>query len=196
VEGVDLSHVVQAVDLLRNPALSDDAEKVVIVGGGEVGCETAYLLACEKGKQVTVIEMLPYFMKEVCTANRGYLIYYLKKRGVTLLNCTRLERVEQRGVMVVRNVSSTVPDPYVIWKPVLPDNVKNPLAKAIQVREERVTIEADLVVLATGLKSDDMLYDACVRGRVAPEIHDIGDAFSPGRIFEATKAGYAVGSRL
>lgn len=196
VAGVDLSHVVQAVDLLRNLALADGAEKIVIVGGGEVGCETAYLLACEVGKQVTVVEMLPYFMKEVCTANRGYLIYYLKKKGVTLLNCARIERIEQREVTVVRNVSSTVPDPYVTWRPVLPDNVKNPLAKAIATREERIAVDADLVVLATGLKSDEALYEACVRAHVAPEIHAIGDAFSPARIFEATKAGYAVGSRL
>ena len=196
VPGVDLPHVVQAVDLLRNPALSDAAEKIVIVGGGEVGCETAYFLACERGKRVTVVEMLPHFMKEACTANRGYLIYYLGKRGVTLLNCARLNRVERREVTVVRNVSPTVPDPYVTWKPVLPDNVRNPLARPIRVQEEKAIIKADLVVLATGLRSDDTLYDSCVQAHVAPEIHAIGDAFSPGRIFEATKAGYAVGSRL
>lgn len=196
VGGVELSHVIQAVDLLRNPALADGRERVVIVGGGEVGCETAYLLACEKGKQVTVAEMLPYFMKEVCTANRGYLLYYLRKKGVTLWNCARLERIEQRAVTVVRNTSPTVPDPYVTWKPVLPDNVKNPLARVIEIQEERISVDADLVVLATGLKADDTLYEACVQSHVAPEIHAIGDAFSPGRIFEATKAGYAVGSRL
>ena len=196
VEGVELPHVVQAVNLLRNPTLADSAEKIVIVGGGEVGCETAYLLACEKGKQVTVIEMLPYLMKEVCTANRGFLLHYLKKKGVDLLNCARLERIKEREVLVMRNVSPTVPDPYVTWRPVLPENVKNPLAKPIKVEEERVALEADLVVLAVGLRSDNLLHEACVRAGVAPEIHAIGDAFSPGRIFEATKAGYAVGSWL
>jgi len=196
VEGVELPHVVQAVNLLRDPALADSAEKIVIVGGGEVGCETAYLLACERGKQVTVVEMLPYLMKEVCTANRGYLIYYLKKRGVELFNCARLDRVKEHEVLVMRNVSPTVPDPYVSWRPVLPENVKNPLARPIKVEEERVALDADLVVLAVGLRSDNLLHEACVRAGVAPEIHAIGDAFSPGRIFEATKAGYAVGSWL
>jgi 2-enoate reductase len=196
VEGLDRPHVLQAVDLLRTPPALDGIDTVVIVGGGEVGCETAYLLACEKGKRVTVVEMLPYFMKEACTANRGYLIHHLRKQGVALLNCTRLERVGERDVTVVRNVSPTVPDPYVTWTPVLPENVKNPLARPMRVREERLTLEANLVVLATGLRPDDCLYRACVEARVAPELHAIGDAFAPGRVLEATKAGYAVGTSL
>jgi len=196
VEGVDLPHVVQAVDLLWNPALASGAGPAVVVGGGDVGCETAYFLACEGGKAVTVIEMLPYFMKDSCTANRGYLIHYLEKKGVALWNCTRLQRVHEHGVTVVRNVSPTVPSPYVTWAPVLPENVVNPLARPIRVQEEEATIPADLVVLAVGMEPDHALYEACVRERAAPEIHNIGDSFAPGQIFDATKAGYALGSAL
>ncbi len=195
-EGIDRPHVVQAIDLLRSARLPDGVERIVIVGGGEVGCETAYLLAAEKGKHVTIVEMLPYFMKEACTSNRGYLIHHLRKLGVVLLNCTRLKSIEERTVTVLRNVSPTVPDPYVTWTPVLPENVKNPLARPLRVREELVTLEADLVVLATGLRSDDSLYQACLQAQVAPEIRAIGDAFAPGRILEATRAGYAVGRSL
>ena len=35
----------------------ETGEQIVIIGGGSVGCETAEYLA-EKGKKVTVIEML------------------------------------------------------------------------------------------------------------------------------------------
>jgi 2-enoate reductase len=196
VEGLDLPHVVQAVDLLSNPALAVGAQRVVVVGGGEVGCETAHWLACEQGKAVTVVEMLPYFMKESCTANRGYLIHYLEQKGVALWNCTRLRRVGPRGVTVVRNVSPTVPSPYVTWSPVLPENVKNPLARPIRVQEEEVTIEADLVVLAVGLEPDASLYEACVREHVAGEVYILGDSFQAGSILEATKAGYAIGRCL
>lgn len=55
---------------------------------------------------------------------------------------------------------------------------------------------ADLVILAVGLRPDDSLHEACVRQRVAPEIRNIGDSFSVGRVFEATKAGYATGLAL
>jgi len=196
VPGIDLPHVVQAVDLLRNPAMADNAQRVLVVGGGTVGCETAYFLAYEKGKQVTVIEMLPAFMKGTCTANRGYLIHYLEQKGVPLLNCTRLARIQEGAVTVARNVSRTVPDPYVTWAPLLPENVKNPLARPIKVQEQEMTLPADLVVLATGVAPDDSLYEACVRAQAAPEVHKIGDAFAAGRVFEAVKAGYAVGSTL
>ena len=78
----------------------------------------------------------------------------------------------------------------------LPENIKNPLGKKILVKEKEIDVEADLVVLAVGLEPDDRLYEACVKERIAPEIHNIGDSFSAGRIFEATKAGYAVGRML
>jgi 2-enoate reductase len=196
VPGVERPHVVQAVDLLGRPLLAAGARHVVVIGGGEVGCETAYLLAGEQGKQVTVVEMLPYFMQGACTANRGYLIHYLTKKGVTLLNCARLDSVEEREVVVTHNTSPTVPDPSITWSPVLPTNVKNPLARPIKVREERLALPADLVVLAVGLKPDDALHTSCIRAHAAAEIYHIGDAFSPGRILEATRSGYAVGRQV
>jgi 2-enoate reductase len=196
VPGIDLPHVVKAVDLLRNPSLAGKGEKVMVVGGGSVGCETAYLLAYEMAKEVAVVEMLPYFMKGVCTANRGHLIHYLEKAGVRLLNCTRLKSVDDRSVRLIQNSSPTVPDPYNTWSPILPENVKNPLARKIKVKEQEIEMEADLVVLATGLRPDDCLYEACVREGVAPDVRNIGDSFVVARVFEATKAGYAVGRAL
>ena len=195
-EGVGLPHVVQAVDLLRRPVIAEEARQVLIVGGGSVGLETAHFLACEQGKAVTVIEMLPAFMKGVCTATRGYLLHYLEAQGVRLLNCTRLKRVEARTVTLVQNISRTVPDPWVTWTPLLPDNIPNPLARPLRVEEKELTLPADLVVLAAGVKPDDSLYLACLAARVAPELHNVGDSFSAGRVLEAVKAGYAVGRTL
>ena len=167
-----------------------------MVGGGDVGCETAYFLATELGRRVTVIEMLPAFMRGTCTANRGHLIHALERAGVTLLNCTRLVRVDPGAVTVARNVSPTVPDPAITWAPLLPDNVVNPLARKLKVEEQEVTLPAGLVVLATGMVADDRLYRECMAARVAPEVHVVGDAFGPGRVFEAVKAGYTVGGAL
>jgi NAD(P)H-nitrite reductase large subunit len=67
--------------------------------------------------------------------------------------------------------------------------MRNPLARKIKVQEREVEMEADLVVLAVGLRPEDSLYEACVRDAVAAEVHNIGDSFSVGRVFEATKAG-------
>src|SRR5690606_37317512 len=118
------------------------------------------------------------------------------KQGVQLMNCTRLECVDEHSVTVIRNVSPTVPDPYCTWSPVLPENVKNPLARPIKSQEERQELPADLVVLSVGLRPDESLYDACVQAHLVPEIHRIGDAFAPTRVWEATQAGYTVGRAL
>ena len=194
--GGDSPPVVAAVDLLRSPALAADARRIVVLGGGAVGCEAAFWLAAEHGKQVTVIEMLPHFMTGNCTANRGYLLHYLERLDVRLLNCTRLESVGDGGVVASRNIDASVPDPYATWAPLLPDSLHNPFARALEVHDVLERIEADLVVVATGLAPDGELYEACVAGHVAPELHNIGDSFTVAKVLEAVRAGHALGRRL
>ncbi|HMK92070.1 MAG TPA: FAD-dependent oxidoreductase [Thermoleophilia bacterium] len=196
VDGVDDPRVVDAVDLLRAPDDLPDAERVVVVGGGAVGCEVAFWLAGEHGRRVTVIEMLPHLMKDNCTANRGYLLHYLERLGVRLLNCARLEAVTGEGVAVRRNVASGVPDPYCTWTPVLPDNMAVPFARPLVVDEVRETLAADLVVLATGRVPDAALFEDCLQRHVAPEVHAIGDGFTVAKVLEAVRAGYTLGRRL
>jgi NADH:flavin oxidoreductases, Old Yellow Enzyme family len=196
VPGIDQGQVVYGVDLLRDPGIAAAAKRVAIVGGGVVGCETAYYLAHELGKEVTLVEMLPQFMKGVCTANRGWLIHYLEERGVRMLNCCRLAEVRQGEISVSRNVSKSVPDPLVTWTPLLPENIENPFAPKIKLEERTETLAADLVVIAAGARPEDSLYRSLVDSRAAPEIRNVGDSFSVGRIFEATKGAYAVATAL
>jgi 2-enoate reductase len=187
---------VQAVDLLVSPDLLGEAKKVVVVGGGVVGCETAYWLRYEKGCEVTVVEMDKYIMNHTCTANRGHLIYYLKKGGVKLLNCTRLTGVTKEGVEVMRNVSKTVPDPYITWHPILPENVENPLAPKLKVEEKAETIPADLVVIAAGGTPNNGLYLQALAENAAPELYNIGDSFSAGKVLEANRAAYRLALQI
>ncbi|MHB8085646.1 MAG: FAD-dependent oxidoreductase, partial [Dehalococcoidia bacterium] len=196
IEGIGQAFVVEAVAFLRDPAIAGEAQRPVVVGGGSVGCEVAYMLAYEMQKKATVVEMLPYIMKDACTANRGLLIHYIETAGVRLMNCASLLKVGQKSITVRQNISRSVPDPYNTWSPVLPENIPNPLARKIAVENKDFEIETDLVILAIGLKQEDSLYEACLRERIAPEIHNIGDSFSIGGVFEATKAGYAMGSAI
>ncbi|HVP19556.1 MAG TPA: FAD-dependent oxidoreductase, partial [Spirochaetia bacterium] len=196
VPGIDSRNVVTAVDLLRDPELVKDAKSLVIVGGGVVGCETAYFLAHEMGKKVAIIEMLPVIMTGVCTANRGWLIHYLEERGVPLYNCTKLASVGEGEVTVMRNTSRTVPDPWITWSPLLPENVRNPFAPKLKLEEREERLPADLVVLAAGARPDDSVYRALVQTHAAPEIRNIGDSYSVGRVLEATRAAYATATAL
>jgi len=196
LHGIERAKVVQATELLTNPSLMGDAKNIVIVGGGVVGCETAYWLKYEHDRDVKVVEMLPEFMEGVCTANRGHLIYYLKKAGVELINCARVTGLSENGVTISRNVSDTVPNPYNTWQPILPKNIENPLAKKIRPELADETLMADLVVLAMGGRADDALFFEAQRIHAAPEIHNIGDSFSAGKVLEATRSAQALADKI
>ena len=193
---MDKVKTVQATQLLTNPQLLGDAEQIVVIGGGSVGCETAHWLSYEKGKKVTVVEMLPYFMDGACTANRGYLIYYMKKNGVRLLNMTKVSGFEKDAVKVTKNVHKNVPDPYTTWSPILPKNVENPLAPKISDMFEDETLKADLVVLATGGRANDKLFYELQQAKTAPELYNIGDSFAGGRVLEATRAAFRLAREI
>ena len=189
-EGLDAMRHVQAVEYLRNPEKYADATNVFIVGGGVVGCETALYMATEQKKQVTVAEMLPNFMEGVCTANRGYLLHYMEENGVKLLNAARVTGFQAGKVLVERQTSQGVPDPYNTWQPLLPENIPNPLAKKMTGETEKLEVAADLVVLSLGGRADRSLFEALKRRHVADEVCLIGDNVKPGRILEAVRSAY------
>jgi 2-enoate reductase len=191
--GLKSPPVFQGIEMLMNPSLIDGAQRVLVVGGGAMGCEIAHYLATERTCQVIVAEALPFFMAGMCTATRGHLLHILEGLGVRLLNCSRLLQAEDGFVILERNVSPSVPNPFNTWNPLLPANIPNPLARRMQVKLERQTIEVDRVLLALGFDPDETLYRACQERLVAPEIQRIGDSFQVGRVFQAVKAGYRVG---
>ena len=196
IPGLDKVKAVQAVDLLVNPGLLGDAKKVVVAGGGVVGCETAYWLRYEQGREVKVVEMLPNFMEGVCTANRGHLLHYMEKAGVELYNCAKVTSFEPGKVHISRNVSKGAPNPYNTWQPLLPENIPNPLAPKLGPETQEVALDADLVVLAMGGRPDDTAYFEALAANAAPEIYNIGDSFAGGRVLEANRAAFRLAARV
>lgn len=190
VEGIEGKNVVFATDLLENPKLADGKGNILVVGGGDVGCETAYFLKYEQGKNVTVIDMLPQFMPHSCTANRTHLLHYLEKAGVDMLNCTKLLKVSGGKAVISQNTHKNVPDPLVTWHPILPENIHNPLAPKVGEKFEDREIDCDLVVLAVGNKPNDKLYYDALNAHIAPEVYNIGDSFVPSHMHAAIRSAY------
>ena len=190
IPGIVQKHVKTTIEVLSDKKSLVSVDNVVIIGGGDAGAEVAYYLAYEYNKNVSIVEMEPHLMKHTCTANRGHLLHYLEKAGVQVYNCSTVSKIQNDSVEILRNFSKTVPNPFNTWAPVLPDNIKNPLAKPIKKDMRAMSLPADLVVIAAGTKSNNELYKNAVKNRLAPEVYNVGDSNICGKVYTAVKSAY------
>lgn len=163
IPGVQKPSVVTAIDVLRDKVKV--GTEVVIAGGGAVGCDVAAFLA-DKGKRVTIVEMLSGVAHDVeAGANsRGTLLLMLDQKGVTCLTEMKVEEISDEGII------------------------------ASDKQGARCNIKADTIVLALGFKPRTQRYDA-LRGKV-PELYIIGDCVEPRKIGDATREGFYIANTI
>ncbi|NLI92362.1 MAG: FAD-dependent oxidoreductase [Peptococcaceae bacterium] len=175
--------VVQAWDILKGYVKS--GLKVVIVGGGAVGVETALKLAeigtldahtlkhlmlyqaetpeelyyqlTHGSKRVTLVEMTKMIGKDIGATSRWSMIARLKQFHVDTLKLTKVIAIKKDGVVV-------------------------------EDQEGQKFIEADTVVLAVGSRAENSLYDELRNSLNKLDI--IGDAVTPGKIQDAIRTAY------
>ncbi len=82
-------------------------KRVVIVGGGSVGCETAEYLA-ERGRKVTVVEIRDALAENTGKTAQTILLGHLKARGVRLLTGCRVEKIDENGVTCLPKTGSSL----------------------------------------------------------------------------------------
>jgi 2,4-dienoyl-CoA reductase-like NADH-dependent reductase (Old Yellow Enzyme family)/thioredoxin reductase len=97
IPGIDKPNVVTAQDVLSGKAKA--GQRVVIIGGGMVGCETGHYLA-EQGKTVTIIEILKRLANDMFPMARRRLMDGLRSKNVTLLTSATCEEVREDSVRV------------------------------------------------------------------------------------------------
>ncbi len=95
IPGIDAEFVVQARDLyLTGPPAAD---RIVIIGGGDIGCETADWLAAF-GKQISVVEIAPAVLARMKKIPKDRLLKRLSEKGVDLYVDTQVISIEAKTV--------------------------------------------------------------------------------------------------
>jgi len=186
--GIETNRVVTAWDILDGNEFA--GRRVVVLGGGSVGCETAIYLAergamdantsaflerygagasqiaamTKKGtKDVSVIEMQPRIGQDFGKGNRWVFMGEIKRLGIKVITKAKVTAISAEGVK-------------------------------IQLGDEEQLIPADTVVLAVGSKPDSRLYGE-IKDKVA-EAYLIGDAQKPRRTLDAIHEGFELACRI
>lgn len=97
IPGLDKAQAVQAGDVLEGKAKVGN--KVAIIGGEMVGCETAEFLA-DRGKQITVMRRGQEMAQGIGPSLRTFFLSRLKEKGVTLLPGVNYNEVTAKGVVI------------------------------------------------------------------------------------------------
>jgi 2,4-dienoyl-CoA reductase-like NADH-dependent reductase (Old Yellow Enzyme family)/thioredoxin reductase len=102
IPGVNGGNVVTALEVLGGER--EVGEHVVIVGGGMIGCEAAEYLA-DKGKQVTILEMLERIGADIGMTTRWVIMQRLRNAGIAMETNAKVEQITDKGIMVSRDGS-------------------------------------------------------------------------------------------
>jgi len=96
ISGIESGDVWEATSSYGNE--SNLGQRIVVIGGGEVGCETALHLA-KLGKDVTIVEMQSEFAPDALLTHRTELLLEMKKEdNLRTLPSARCTEITQSGV--------------------------------------------------------------------------------------------------
>lgn len=157
-----------ADDILAGRAFP--GRKVVIIGGGSVGCETADYLApivndrFPRNRDITVIEMADEIMLKEAGAVRSNLVLRMMKKGIHIITKATVDSVEESAIHYTQGGNSYVID------------------------------DADTLVFAAGYKVDPAMEEMLKEADVT--YHKVGDAGTVGNLKDAISTGYEIARTL
>jgi NADPH-dependent 2,4-dienoyl-CoA reductase/sulfur reductase-like enzyme len=105
IKGIDGSNVVSMLAAHRDESLIK-GDNIIVCGGGASGCDGALELAKDKGKKVTIVEMMDECAKDAMFINKISLFNQLAQYGVTILTGTKVVSIEEDGLIVEKKDGS------------------------------------------------------------------------------------------
>jgi 2,4-dienoyl-CoA reductase (NADPH2) len=98
IPGINKPFVYDVRAVYERPDI-DFGTDIVIIGGGDIGCETADMLA-SKSKHVTIVECCEELLNRMKEIPREELLKRLKEHSVTILTCCKVTGIEQGRVFI------------------------------------------------------------------------------------------------
>lgn len=144
--------------------------KIVVIGGGSVGCETVDYLAplvndlYPRNREITLLEMAPGVMASESGPGRSLLVQRMMAKGVQMICGAKVEKVDESSIWYTRD------------------------------GQQHCIADADTLVLAMGYKADPALEE--MLKAAGASYHLIGDANKVGTIKDAISAGYETAKAL
>lgn len=165
IPGVDKAHVHWSGDVDCGGV--QVGNKVVVVGGGLTGAESAVDLAMQ-GKDVTLLEMQgpEALLNGSSLINRFSLQSLLMKHGVKVITNTKLEEITDKGI------------------------------KTINSRFQWKEYEADTVALALGMRPRKDVIAKLRHAIPETEVYIIGDGKQIGNVYSAVHAGFDTAAEI
>ena len=123
--GASLSHVHMAASILDGEKV--EGKRGVIIGGGEVGLETAeYLLEEDPDREITIIEMMDAVADKMGSIGKKMLLESLMSKGLNVLVNSSLKEIVEKGIVVERlDTTQKIPCDFVVmavgYRPALID---------------------------------------------------------------------------
>ncbi len=178
VKGIDGLGVLTACDALEHP--EKVGERVMIIGGGSVGCEAAVFFA-DQGKRVTVVEATGKLMSNEKDPHIVYhtLLYFdhVYDRDTAQLDKAPLR--ENKVQVLLETLCTEI----------------KPGRAVLRAKDGTVSeLDADTVIIATGMRAradERDQFFGC-----APEVIPVGDCLIPATIQQATRTAYAAAMQL
>jgi len=161
IPGIDRASVYTAQGVLAGGVTF--GRRALIVGGNQIGCETASFLT-EHGTEAVIAEPSDTLASPMGLREGWVLRERLREDPRVQIRCnSTVEEIRENSVVLQSE------------------------------GEHEVIIGVDMVVLAVGMSPNNELGDALVRQSAAAEIHVIGDCLVPRRMKDAVHEGAEVG---
>jgi len=162
IPGLDNPNVLTVKQVMLDQAAV--GPNVVVLGGGNTGCEVAEYLS-QKGHKVSILEMGGKVAADIGPARRYLLTRRLRENRVRSMILCRIKSVHKNSVLYIRQSK----DGH---------------------RSLRELDGVDTFINSLGMRAKDHLRDELL-GKVE-RVHLIGDALHPGKILDAVAEGAAV----